>query len=123
MTALISTSGSLFPNQPCFQINIAFLTSESITYDPGAPQPSLGKDKYYAVDYVNNYYLSRAIHECSRQKSVHLIQVLAKNSIAHAKRFDWPKHDDVDRVHITCVFLGPVIDLEELEAMFQWRTK
>ena len=36
------------------------------------------------------------------------VQVLEKNETAHAKRFDWPKNDDFDRVHITCVFLGPV---------------
>ena len=54
---------------------------------------------------------------------------LHKIQQTHAKRFDWPKHDDIDRGHSTCVFFGPVhlkgngpfevIDLVELEAVFQ----
>ena len=50
---------------------------------------------------------------------------LHKIQQTHAKRFDWPKHDDIDRVRSTCVFFGPVhlkgngpfevIDLEEVK--------
>ena len=33
---------------------------------------------------------------------------LHKIQQTHAKRFDWPKYDDIDRVHSTCMFFGPV---------------
>ena len=48
---------------------------------------------------------------------------------SHTKRFDWPRRDDIDKVHATCVFYGPVWlqgngpfenpNLEELETVFQ----
>ena len=43
---------------------------------PASP-PNVEKDKYYAVDYVNNYYIGRAI---SATDKCQFIQVLAQNS-------------------------------------------
>lgn len=94
---------------------------------PAAPT-SIEKDSYYAVDYVNKYYLGRALSGSNDSpfitfKFLHRIQSTA------AKKFGWPRRDDVDRVHRTCVFYGPVRlkgngpfeieKLEELEAVFR----
>jgi hypothetical protein len=48
-------------------------------------------------------------------------------------QFDWPKWDDVDHVHNTCILYGPVLlkgngpfeipDLDELEAVFRSHSK
>ena len=90
--------------------------------------PNVEKDKYYAVDYVNNYYSGWAISATDKCQFTSFM-FLHKIQHTHAKRFDRPKHDDIDRVHSAHVFFGPVhlkgngpfevIDLEELEAVFQ----
>ena len=55
-----------------------------------------------AVEYVENYYIGRALSQADsfvRFKFLHRVG---------AKSFDWPSRDDVDDVHISCVFYGPV---------------
>ena len=55
-----------------------------------------------AVEYVENYYIGSALSQADsfvRFKFLHRVG---------AKSFDWPSRDDVDDVHISCVFYGPV---------------
>ena len=95
-----------------------------------ASPSNVEKDKYYAVDYVNNYYIGRALISATNKCQFTSFKFLYKIQQTHAKRFDWPKHDDIDLVHSTCVFFGPIhlkgngpfeviFHLEELEAVFQ----
>ena len=59
-------------------------------------------EQYYAVEYVENYYIGRALSQADsfvRFKFLHQVG---------AKSFDWPSRDDIDEVHISCVFYGPV---------------
>ena len=43
--------------------------------------------------------------------SVKLINSFVRFKFLHwvgAKSFDWPSRDDIDEVHISCVFYGPI---------------
>lgn len=57
-------------------------------------------EQYCAVEYVENYYnwLSQA-NSFVKFKFLHGVG---------AKAFDWPSRDDLDDVHISCLFYGPV---------------
>lgn len=79
---------------------------------------------YYAVDYVNIFYIGRALdtdeNNVTRFKFLHRIG---------AKRFDWPKRDDVAQKHCSCVFYGPftllengpfeIEELDEIKSIFR----
>ena len=58
---------------------------------------------YYAVDHVNIFYTGTAL-ECGDDQFTRF-KFLHKSG---AKRFTWPRCDDVDEKHNTCVFHGPV---------------
>ncbi|KAK2565513.1 hypothetical protein P5673_010597 [Acropora cervicornis] len=57
----------------------------------------------YAVDYVNTFYFGRvvSVEGCF----VELKFLHSKSSTS----YDWPRTDDVDRVHYSCIFYGPVL--------------
>ena len=66
------------------------------------PPEDILPEQCYAVEYVENYYIGRALSQADsfvRFKSLHRVS---------AKSFDWPSRDDVDDVHISCVFYSPV---------------
>lgn len=54
--------------------------------------------KYYAVDYINNYYFGRVLEA----KSNGFIKFKFLHS-AGCNKHDWPRRDDV-----SCIFYGPV---------------
>ena len=67
------------------------------------PSPSnIEKDKYYAVDYDKNYYLGRT-RSAPDERQFILLKFLHNLQQTGIKRFDWPRHDDIDHVHSTCV--------------------
>lgn len=69
------------------------------------PPPSVMCGRYYAVDYINKFYIGRVLDEANQ---------LVKFKFLHrsgAFVFDWPKTDDIERVHTSCIFFGP-IDLQ-----------
>jgi hypothetical protein len=86
---------------------------------------TIQKDKYYAVDYVRMYYIGRAL-DVPNGSSLIPFKFLHK---VGAQRFDWPTRDDVDNVHPSCIFYGPltlegngpfeVLHLYELETVFK----
>ena len=85
-----------------------------------------GSYHYYAVDYVNNYYIGRALSAPDTRNFAEF-KFLHRIRKTNVKRFEWPKHDDIDRVHSSCVFYGPlnlrghgpfeIVDIEELEVV------
>ena len=89
------------------------------------PSEDIKIDHYYAVDYVNKFYIGRAL----RHDGQNFTQFKFLHSTGAAKEFNWPKTDDVERVHSSCIFYGPVslrgnapftiAELEELEAVFR----
>ena len=70
-----------------------------------SPMPSAGVQvgMYYAVDYVTTFYFGRVM---SVEDS--FVQVKFLHSIS-STTYDWPRTDDVDRVHCSCIFYGPVL--------------
>ena len=54
--------------------------------------PGVQTEQYYAVDYINRYYVGRAL---SIDGSFCLMKFLHCGS----KIYSWPKHDDTDPVH------------------------
>lgn len=66
------------------------------------PVPDIMLEQYYAVDYVTNYYIGRAISIANQVVKFKFLHRLG------ADKFDWPKRDDVDDVHVSCIFFGPV---------------
>ena len=71
---------------------------------PIPPEP-ITVGKYYAVDYVRQYYIGRAIEMTSSYTN---FKFLHRAILAGAKRFDWPKSDDFQQKHDSCVFYGPI---------------
>ena len=68
---------------------------------PLPPMP-MQQGEYYAVDYVKNFYIGRVLDattDCVQFKFVHKVG---------ATTFHSPRRDDVDKVHISIVFYGPV---------------
>lgn len=57
---------------------------------------------YYAVDYINIFYIGRLLE---------IEGVIGKFKFLHrvgATTFDWPRRDDLDSIHMSCIFFGPV---------------
>lgn len=69
-----------------------------------SPMPSTGVQvgMYYAIDYVTTFYFGRVV-------SVEGCFVDLKFLHSKSSTNDWPRTDDVDRVHYSCIFCGPVL--------------
>ena len=94
-------------------------------------QPPIQEDHYYAVEYQKSYYFGRAL---GRPDGGFIdFKFLHSSQSGGAKVFDWPRRDDKDRVHSSCVFYGPVnimgvgpfavSQLREVEQVYQWLKK
>ena len=91
------------------------------------PEPIIA-ERYYAVDYVNQYYIGRAL---DGDNSFTKFKFLHKDCCS--KKFYWPGHDDIAKQHNSCVFYGPVelegngpfrvVAIEELEKVFRFLNK
>ena len=89
---------------------------------------SVQEGKYYAIEYQKSFYIGRAVNTYD---GLHTAYKFLHTS--GAKVFDWPKRDDVDRCHDSCVFYGPVSivgngpfttpQLPEIEQVFSWLRK
>ena len=94
-------------------------------------EPSIQEGAYYAVEYQETYYFGRALGR--PDGSFINFKFLHSASSCGAKVFDWPRRDDNDRVHSSCVFYGPVVivgvgpftfpQLSEVEQVYQWLRK
>ena len=61
-------------------------------------------EKYYAVDYVNRFYIGRVLSRSDREsyRQMKFLHQYTRNSEVH---FRWPRAADYDDVHVIC---GPV---------------
>ena len=64
---------------------------------------AINEGKYYAVEYQKAFYFGRAL-KCQNDS---LIKFKFLHSTG-ARVFDWPRRDDIDTCHKSCVFYGPV---------------
>ena len=72
------------------------------SYCDQIPPAGILPEQYHAVEYVETYYIGHALSQAdSFVRFKFLLRVGAKS-------FDWPSQDDVDDVHISWVFYGPV---------------
>ena len=89
------------------------------------------QDSYYAVSYGKSYYIGRALEIVDADKFK--FKFLHATVSSGAKLFTWPGHDDVDTVHISRVFYGPLItegvrpflfpQLHEVDQVHKWLKK
>ena len=68
---------------------------------PLPPMP-IQQREYYAVDYVKNVYIGRVL-----DVSIDWVHLKFLYKVGPTT-FHWPRRDDVDKVHISTVFYGPV---------------
>ena len=66
------------------------------------PPPTIQPGEYYAVDYIKNYYFGRVI-----VKNDSFVQFKFLHRVG-ATIYHWPRRDDVDRVHLSNIFAGPI---------------
>lgn len=88
----------------CLALGSKMLTQPSIKemLHP-IPPPSAICGNYYAVDYVDKFYIGRALVEDANQ--------FVKFKFLHktgALTFDWPRRGDVECIHSSCIFFGPI---------------
>jgi len=68
------------------------------------PEYVVALEQYYAVHYEKKYYIGRALST----SATNLVEVKFLHN-AGADKFNWPKRDDIDKVHISSIFYGPVV--------------
>ncbi|XP_074621358.1 uncharacterized protein LOC141879906 [Acropora palmata] len=94
--------------------------------------PSIQANQYYAVEYHKTWYFGRALgspddNSCVSFKFLH-------STLSNGERvFNWPRRDDIDTVHISCVFFGPAVivgigpfnfpQLNEVQQVYEWLKK
>lgn len=66
------------------------------------PESDVIVEQYYAVDYLTNYYIGRAL---STENQMVRFKYLYR---VGADRFDWSRRADINNKHISSVFYGPI---------------
>jgi len=66
------------------------------------PSPGIEVGLYYAVDYINQFYYGRVISINDNMVTVKFLHATSSST------FDWPRRDDVETLHASSVFYGPV---------------
>ena len=67
-----------------------------------AISPKIQTGMYYAVDYVNKFYIGRALETNDKVTKFQFLHGTG------AKKFDWPRSNDIESKHSSCVFYGPI---------------
>ena len=88
-------------------ISIEPLRSNPTSLDRGTFDTDVKIGQYYAVDYVDRFYIRRVLNKGN--KTDHFkIKFLHQMSRFGQMNFHWPKKDDIDNVFIKTIFFGPV---------------
>jgi hypothetical protein len=69
------------------------------------PPPGLQLELYYAVDYIDKFYIGRLI---SLENGMLKFKFLHSSQITGSIKFYWPRRDDIDTVNQYCCFYGPI---------------
>jgi hypothetical protein len=59
--------------------------------------------QYFAVDYINHYYYGRAVAVAGDFVTFKFLHATSSST------FDWPHRNDIEEVHSSCIFYGPVV--------------
>ena len=69
-------------------------------------KPTISIEEYFAVDYVHKFYIGRVIaKEDNGYWQMKFLRHLFRDG---APVFNWPKTDDIDKVHESAIFYGPI---------------
>lgn len=63
---------------------------------------SVQQGEYYAVDFVNNFYIGRVLDATADHVEFKFLYKV------QATTFHWPRREDIERAHISTIFYGPV---------------
>jgi len=84
-------------------------------------------EKFYAVHYVDRFYIGRVLKH--NKDNTFTMKFLHKVTVDGKALYKWPKTDDIDNVHLSNIFFGPVVlegvfefslpDLKDIELAFQ----
>lgn len=67
------------------------------------PNIQLEEDQYYAVDYIDTFYVGRII--CFNKQTIKM-KYMRRNAEGN---YDWPTRDDIDDVEKHMIFDGPLV--------------
>ena len=73
--------------------------------------PEVQTEQYYAVDYINRYYVGRVL-------SIDVSFCVMKFLHCGSKIYSWPKDDDTDTVDKSCIFMGLLPCLAQVLSLF-----
>lgn len=68
---------------------------------------AVATDGYFAVDYVNKFYVGRVVEE--KESGFWKMKFLHETTVEGIPVFNWPKTDDIDIIHESSVFFGPIM--------------
>lgn len=68
--------------------------------------PVVQLEEYFAVDYVGKFYIGRVISD--EQNGQWRMKFLHQTSVDGKPVFNWPRVDDIDTVHTSAIFFGPI---------------
>lgn len=96
------------------------------------PSTCIQANQYYAIEYQKSYYFGRALGSPDGNSFVSF-KFLHSTVSSGEKVFNWPRRDDIDTVHSSCVFFGPTVivgvgpfsfpQLNEVEQVYHWLRK
>ena len=102
----------------CFQPHVGKENrkSETDTAPPTVPMSiNVECEKLYAVHYVDRFYVGRVLKKCE-EENFYTMKFLHKATVGGQAVYKWPKTDDIDHVHVSNIFFGPV----KLEGVFEF---
>jgi len=93
---------------------------------------SIQTNQYYAVEYDKTWYFGHALGGPYDNSFVSF--KFLHSTLSNGERvFNWPRRDDIDTVHSSCVFFGPVLivgigpfnfpQLNEIQQVYEWLKK
>ena len=85
---------------PEFKLGMAYSLHRRILQK--IPEPNITADQFYAVDYLTNYYIGRAMSVENQMVTFRYLHRVG------AFKFDFPRRADIDTKPISSVFFGPL---------------
>ena len=75
---------------------------------PAMRANNVEREQYYAVDYIDRFYIGRVVRPQSNLRDFSTVKFLHQTSKDGQLRFAWPKTDDIDQVYLGNFFFGPI---------------
>ena len=70
-------------------------------------EPDIIEGQYYAVEYHKSFYFGRAIEKVQGNALIKFKFLQTLYTAGKSRLYDWPRRDDIDTCHTSCVFYGP----------------